>query len=387
MATIANFVAGTGVPPEMADYEQLPDRTFDGELCHVVRSSARQEMLLISQASGLLRGYVLINPSGYPDEFCKSEKVKEISGVEFSSQREYSNWSRDNELKMSDQQKWDLAKEWSLACDWSSPPASLLVRFRDYREIAPGIMWPFREDRVQGPMRNEKFEYMRSYEHVHEVVVDRDLTDSVNALRPKDGEQVQDQRFQAIVDYKYSKDRSNTEIMKLVDEAFERQMKDQLVVEQAKKPYESMIGKPAPKLPEQNWVGGQRPELGGKPYLVHLWATWCGPCKNDVPLLKRFSAAGGIVIGMHPGGTTTEEVTATIKAGELSYPTYVSPETTSADNPTIAGYPATMYPYCVLVNGKGMVVAHGSLRDDKFDVFAQYWELVKIGKTNSLTTP
>jgi hypothetical protein len=58
------ILSGTGVPPAMAEYEQLPDKTFDGELCQVIRSKARQEMLLISKASGLLRGYVLIDPSG-----------------------------------------------------------------------------------------------------------------------------------------------------------------------------------------------------------------------------------------------------------------------------------------------------------------------------------
>lgn len=381
------LLAGTGIPPGMADYEQLPDKTFDGELCHIIQSKARQEMLLISNASGLLRGYVLIRPSGYPDEFYKSEEVKKITGVEFSSQHEHTNWFRENESKMSDQARWELVKSWSLACDWSTPAASLLVRFRDYREIAPGIMWPFHEDRVQGSMRNEKFECMRSYCHVHEVAVDRDMTEKVNALRPKDGEQIQDQRFPAIVNYKFSKDRENAEIMKLVDEAFERQMKDQRIVEQAKKPYEAMIGKPAPKLPEQNWVGGHRPELEGKPYLIHFWATWCGPCKNDLPRLKRFSDSGGPVIGMHPGGTAADEVTTAIQAAELGYPTYVSPETSSSQNPTIAGYPATIYPYCVLVDGKGRVVAHGTLRDDKFDVLAQYRELVKSGVSNSPAKP
>ena len=72
--------------------------------------------------------------------------------------------SRENESKMIDQQKWELAMAWSLACDWSTPAAKLLVRFRDDREIAPapGIMWPFHEDRVQGSMRNERFECTRS---------------------------------------------------------------------------------------------------------------------------------------------------------------------------------------------------------------------------------
>lgn len=175
--------------------------------------------------------------------------------------------------------------------------------------------------------------------------------------------------------------------MHLVDAAFQRQMKNQLVVDQATKPYESMIGTSAPALPEQTWVGGQRPELAGKPYLIHFWATWCGPCKNDLPLLKRFSDAGGIVIGLHPGGTPVDEVSAAIQGAELNYPTCVSSEQSSTDNPTIAAFPATMYPYCLLVDGMGIVVAHGSLSDESFDMFPRYWELVKSDKTNPPTTP
>ncbi len=381
------ILAGTGVPPSLADYEQLPDREFDSEVCHVIQSKARREMLIISKASGLLRGYVLIDPHKHAEDVYKSETVKRITGVEFKTAHEYTNWSRENELTMTSRQRWELSKAWSLAADWSSSESSLLVRFRDYREIVPGVIWPFREDRVQGSMRNGKFECMRSCDHVQTVVVNKDLADKVNEMRPREGEQVQDQRFQAIVDYKFSKDREESEIMKLVDETFQRQMKNQLVVDQAKKPYESMIGTSAPELPEQTWVGGQRPELDGKPYLIHFWATWCGPCKNDLPLLKRFSDAGGIVIGMHPDGTPVDEVSAAIKSAELSYPTYVSPEQSSSDKPTIAGYPAMMYPYCLLVDSKGIVVAHGSLRDEKFDLIPRYWELVKSDETNPPTPP
>ena len=56
----------------------LPDKAFDGELCHVVQSKVRREMLLISKASGLLRGDVLIDPSGYLDEFYKSEEPNNL---------------------------------------------------------------------------------------------------------------------------------------------------------------------------------------------------------------------------------------------------------------------------------------------------------------------
>lgn len=39
-----------------------------------------------------------VNITAYPEVFYKSEEVKKITGVEFSSQREYTNWSRENEL-------------------------------------------------------------------------------------------------------------------------------------------------------------------------------------------------------------------------------------------------------------------------------------------------
>jgi len=36
----------------------------------------------------------------------------------------------------------------------------------------------------------------------------------------------------------------------------------------------------------------------GKPTLVNIWATWCGPCVREVPLLLKFRAAAGDRIGI-----------------------------------------------------------------------------------------
>ena len=88
----------------MVSYERLADMKFDGELCQVVRSKARHEMLIISKASGLLRGYVLIRPKRYAqlDKFPDSLQsvLKEITGVEFSTSEEYSEWFRKNEANI-----------------------------------------------------------------------------------------------------------------------------------------------------------------------------------------------------------------------------------------------------------------------------------------------
>jgi len=127
-------------------------------------------------------------------------------------------------------------------------------------------------------------------------------------------------------------------------------------------PINKMVGKPAPKLPSAGWIG-ERPELGGKPYLLHFWAAWSRPCKSDLPQLKRL-AKSRQVIGIHPPGTPVDEIRERIGDEELTYPTLVAEET---EQDTLAGYPVRLFPYCVIVGGNGRVVAHGPLGPDLLD--------------------
>lgn len=53
--------------------------------------------------------------------------------------------------------------------------------------------------------------------------------------------------------------------------------------------------RPAPELPDQV-LSGPRVDLAslhGKPALVNFWASWCDPCKEEAPELKRFSESLG----------------------------------------------------------------------------------------------
>jgi cytochrome c biogenesis protein CcmG/thiol:disulfide interchange protein DsbE len=53
--------------------------------------------------------------------------------------------------------------------------------------------------------------------------------------------------------------------------------------------------RPAPELPREVLAGPRMDlaSLRGKPAFVNFWASWCEPCKEEAPELKRFDSELG----------------------------------------------------------------------------------------------
>jgi len=97
--------------------------------------------------------------------------------------------------------------------------------------------------------------------------------------------------------------------------------------------------------------------LAGNVVYISFWATWCVPCRREMPHLEKlhqeFSEQGLTMIGINtdPPGTTSK-IKPYIKRYKISYTTLLDPNNNVLDkyNPT------RELPYAVLVDRAGNVV-------------------------------
>lgn len=131
-------------------------------------------------------------------------------------------------------------------------------------------------------------------------------------------------------------------------------------------------GDPMPALALPDLDGATRHLPGDypdTPLLINVWASWCGPCVEEMPELERFAAAraqhGIQVIGL--ALDTAEGVRGFLERVPVSYPIVL--ETPGpADASVWLGNVRGLLPYTVLVDAEGRVVrqklgpfAHGEI--------------------------
>ena len=87
-------------------------------------------------------------------------------------------------------------------------------------------------------------------------------------------------------------------------------------------------------------------DLHGKDVILNFWATWCPPCKQEMPLLEttnnQMKDRGIVVIGINDK-EPIEEITPFIQNMGITFPIWLDPTERSFQDYQIVGLPTTYF--------------------------------------------
>jgi len=111
-------------------------------------------------------------------------------------------------------------------------------------------------------------------------------------------------------------------------------------------------------------------EWKGRPLVVNFWATWCAPCRREIPLLNQVRAARKAqrleVIGI--AVDFREDVLAYVKARPIDYPLLIGEEDGLAALKSVGMSAA--FPFTLFADSQQRIVALkvGELHQDELDL-------------------
>jgi len=135
------------------------------------------------------------------------------------------------------------------------------------------------------------------------------------------------------------------------------------------------IGDTAPPVERPGVDGKPRAlaEWRGKLILVNFWASWCAPCREEMPLLdktqERFAAKGLQIVGI-----ASDEAAATrtfLDTVPVHYPILIDDPAKGEDLSERFGNDRDVLPYSVLIGSDGRILARraGNFTEAKLEAW------------------
>jgi thiol-disulfide isomerase/thioredoxin len=99
-------------------------------------------------------------------------------------------------------------------------------------------------------------------------------------------------------------------------------------------------------------------DWAGKSLIVNFWATWCAPCRREIPLLEalqaQYGAEGFQVVGI--AADYRDKVLAFADEVKISYPLLIG-EQDALDAATAFGVDAVGFPFTIFSDRDGRIIA------------------------------
>jgi len=121
----------------------------------------------------------------------------------------------------------------------------------------------------------------------------------------------------------------------------------------------AMVGKQAPEFSLSDLSGRavRLANLRGRIVFVNVWATWCAPCREEMPSMQALYARlhgpdfEMLAVSADQGGRDLVE--RFVSDFGLTFPVLLDPDLQIADRYGVTGYPETF-----LIDRNGAIVAH-----------------------------
>lgn len=107
------------------------------------------------------------------------------------------------------------------------------------------------------------------------------------------------------------------------------------------------------KLTDVNGETVHLSDYAGRVVLVNAWATWCPPCRAEMPALNAYyqeHAQDGFVILAVSAGDTPADAAAFAQAYHLAFPVLLDPQTELLNGLNVRSFPTS-----ILVDREGIV--------------------------------